>query len=145
MNREILFRAKTKATKEWTYGHFAKQYDVPQIYAGNGHECIYEDTLCQYTGLTDKNGTKIFEGDILQGDEYPYCSDGEYNYYAEVIWFDNDCCGFGLCTHKNPKSAVRGISDGNCEWFEDFDSNNWSVVGNIYDNPELLSEESECV
>lgn len=140
MNREILFRAKTKTTKEWTYGHFAKQYDVPQIYADNGHECIYEDTLCQYTGLTDKNGIKIFEGDILQGDEYPYCSDGDYNYYMEVVWFDDGCCGFGLCTHKNPKSAVRGISDGNCEWFEDFDSNNWLVVGNIYDSPELIEE-----
>lgn len=100
------------------------------------------NTIGQYTGLTDKNGIKIFEGDILQGDEYPYCSDGEYNYYAEVVWFDNDCCGFGLCTHKNPKSAVRGISDGNCEWFEDFDSDSWSVIGNIYDNPELLQENS---
>lgn len=141
--REILFRAKTKATKEWTYGHFAKQYDVPQIYTGNGHECIYEDTLCQYTGLIDKNGTKIFDGDILQGDEYPYCSDGDYNYYAEVVWFDNGCCGFGLCTHKNPKSSVRGISDGNCEWFEGFDSNNWLVIGNIYDNQELVRGEAD--
>lgn len=140
MNREILFRAKTKATNEWTYGHFAKQYDVAQIYSGNRHECVYEDTLCQYTGLTDKNDTKIFEGDILQGNEYPYCSDGDYNYYAEVVWFDNGCCGFGLCTHKNPKSSVRGISDGNCEWFEDFDSNNWLVIGNIFDNPELIQE-----
>lgn len=43
--REILFRAKTKATKEWTYGYFAKQYDVPQMYAGNGHECIVYDNV----------------------------------------------------------------------------------------------------
>lgn len=122
--RDILFRAKSTATNEWQYGYFAKEYDVGQIYLGNGHECVHENTLGQFTGLTDKNGTKIFEGDILQGDEYPYCSDGEYNYFAEVVWFDNGCCGFGLCTHKNPKSSVRGISDGNCEWFEDFDSNN---------------------
>jgi uncharacterized phage protein (TIGR01671 family) len=101
------------------------------------------DTIGQYTGVTDKNGTKIFEGDILQGDEYPYCSDGDYNYYAEVVWFDDGCCGFGLCTHKNPKSAVRGISDGNCEWLDDFDSDNWSVIGNIFDNPELITEQEE--
>ena len=120
---------------EWVYGLMDSIGTVRKI-------PVDTNTIGQYTGLTDKNGIKIFEGDILQGDEYPYCSDGEYNYYAEVVWFDNDCCGFGLCTHKNPKSAVRGISDGNCEWFEDFDSDSWSVIGNIYDNPELLQENS---
>lgn len=146
--REILFRGKEVESSDWYYGdifHSSMNVDTTRIhdYINRANVVIIPDTLGQYTGLTDKNGTKIFEGDILQGDEYPYCSDGEYNYYAEVIWFDNGCCGFGLCTHKNPKSAVRGISDGNCEWFEDFDSNNWSVVGNIYDNPELIGEEGE--
>lgn len=147
MNREILFRGKVKLpinyrgynlshrNGEWVYGLMNSNESIRGFF-------VDTNTIGQYTGLTDKNGTKIFEGDILQGDEYPYCSDGEYNYYAEVVWFDNGCCGFGLCTHKNPKSAVRGISDGNCEWFEDFDSDSWSVVGNIYDNPELLQENS---
>ena len=143
--REILFRAKRKATNEWVYGYFVNEYDdsqiyvQPQIITRSGREYVNENTLGQFIGLTDKNGVKIFEGDILQSDEYPYCSDGEYNYYAEVVWFDNGCCNFGLWTHKNPKSTVRGISDGNCVWF--FDSNNWSVVGNIHDNPELIGGE----
>lgn len=146
--REILFRGKSLKDNEWTQGYYCrydwtgkeKEYIIPDYASASYGVAVESNTIGQYTGLTDKNGVKIFEGDILQGDEYPYCSDGDYNYYAEVVWFDDGCCGFGLCTHKNPKSAVRGISDGNCEWFEDFDSNNWSVVGNIYDNPELIEE-----
>ena len=147
--REILFRAKREATNDWVYGYFEKAYDDFQIYVSpkiitkRGSEYVCEDTLGQFTGLTDKNGVKIFEGDILQGDEYPYCSEGNYNYYAEVVWFDEGCCGAGLYTHKNPKSTVRGISHGNCEWIEDFDSDNWEVIGNIYDNPELIGEDGE--
>ena len=140
MNREILFRGKSG--DGWHYGLLTKygNHKWRVVKEDNNMVTVKTNTIGQYTGLTDKNGTKIFEGDILQGNEYPYCSDGDYNYYAEVIWFDDGCCGFGLCTHKNPKSAVRGISDGNCEWFEDFDSNNWSVVGNIYDNSDLIEE-----
>lgn len=143
--REILFRGKD-IKGNWYEGLLAHNIAKDEWYVSNkaGISTAYQvrpETIRQFTGLTDKNGTKIFEGDILQGDEYPYCSDGDYNYYAEVVWFDNGCCGFGLCTHKNPKSAVRGVSDGNCEWFEDFDSDNWLVIGNIYDNPELLQED----
>lgn len=149
--REILFRGKSLKDNEWTEGYYCrygwtgkkKDYIIPDYASALYADEVESNTLGQYTGLTDKNGVKIFEGDILQGDEYPYCSDGDYNYYAEVVWFDNDCCGFGLYTHKNPKSAVRGISDGNCEWFEDFDSDNWTVIGNIYDNPELIGGEEQ--
>lgn len=141
--REILFRGKSG--DGWHYGLLTKygNHKWRVIEEDNNMVTVKTDTIGQYTGLTDKNGTKIFDGDILQGDEYPYCSDGEYNYYAEVVWFDNGCCGFGLCTHKNPKSSVRGISDGNCEWFETFDSNNWLVIGNIYDNQELVRGEAD--
>lgn len=140
--REILFRGKD-IKGNWYEGLLAHNIAKDEWYISNkaGISTAYQvrpETIRQFTGLTDKNGNKIFEGDILQGNEYPYCSDGDYNYYAEVVWFDNGCCGFGLCTHKNPKSSVRGISDGNCEWFEDFNSDNWLVIGNIYDNPELL-------
>ena len=141
--REILFRGKSG--DGWHYGLLTKygNHKWRVIEEDNNMVTVKTNTIGQYTGLTDKNGTKIFDGDILQGDEYPYCSDGDYNYYAEVVWFDNGCCGFGLCTHKNPKSSVRGISDGNCEWFEAFDSNNWLVIGNIYDNQELVRGEAD--
>lgn len=153
--REILFRGKRKDTGEWIEGnliHKTSHYGDPLdeyhiLYTGEFH-CDYYDsaevfpeTVGQYIGLTDKNGMKIFEGDFLNGFEYPFISDtGEHNYFVEVVWFDN-CPAFGLYTHKHPLSTVRGISEGNCDIIEDFDSSRWEVIGNIYDNPELLKGE----
>lgn len=104
---------------------------------------VIPETVGQYTGLTDKNGKKIFEGDILRGFAYPFRDgEGKHNYYAEVVWFENSPA-FGLVTHKNPKSNVVGISDGNCEYMEDWETFLWEVIGNIYDNPELLEAEND--
>lgn len=138
--REILFRAKTVDDNCWHYGdifHSSANPSQTRIHDYENHvnfEAI-EDTLGQFTGLTDKNGVKIFEGDILSSDRYPYTSDGNQNYYAEVVWFDN-CPAFGLYTFKSPKSVVRGVAEGS-EFIED-DLSDMEVVGNIYDNPELL-------
>lgn len=132
--REILFRAKTKATNEWTYGHFAKQYDVPQIYTGNGHECIYEDTLCQYTGLTDKNDTKIFEGDIVRIGRY-----FNNNYHTEadyVCKYDTDINSVSFVNRYaiiSNGSALSNIGHGYTI----------EVIGNIYDNQELIRGEAD--
>lgn len=142
--REILFRGKDPESGEWYYGYYVKRNDgdrgslILEDYFLESYEIVKPETVGQYTGLSDKNGVKIFEGDILQGNEYPYYSDGKYNYYAEVVFFDDDCFAAGFCTHKNPKAKVKGISDGNCELIEDFISDNWLVIGNIYDNPELV-------
>lgn len=141
MSREILFRAKTKATKEWTYGHFAKQYDVPQIYAGNGHECIYEDTLCQYTGLDDKNGNKIFEGDILHF--------GDKNY---LVFWNDECFQWQMRTRKDGFSfPIYFGQDTGCpaecvtlSWVAAeipiLGTMSTEIVGNVYDNPELIEK-----
>lgn len=146
MNREILFRAKRihaipgneHLNGTWVHGYLS---DENYIYDKSLEVefLVDEDTICQYTGLTDKNGKKIFEGDILRGFQYPFCYDGEYNYYAEII-FEN--CSFMTYTHKNPSSCVRGISDGNTDLMEGWVSEDWEVIGNIYDNPELLEEEN---
>lgn len=153
MNKEILFRGKRVDNDEWTFGDLIvsknKYYIHPQ---GNSfqvdgvlsrlivlHE-VKSETVGQYTGLTDKNGKKIFEGDILRGFAYPFRDgEGKHNYYAEVVWFE-DSPAFGLVTHKNPKSNVVGISEGNCEYMEDWETFLWEVIGNIYDNPELLEK-----
>lgn len=161
MSREILFRGKRVDNGEWVYGYlFDDGYQNPRhVFVGGlmideykGTACdkwningidfcdVKPNTICQYTELTDKNGKKIFEGDILRGFQYPFCHDGEYNYYAEIIFAN---CSFMTYTRKNPSSCVRGISDGNTELMECWVSEDWEVIGNIYDNPELLEEESE--
>lgn len=120
----------------WVLGYLS---DKNYIYDKSleGEFLVDEDTICQYTGLTDKNGKKIFEGDILRGFQYPFCHDEEYNYYAEIIFVN---CSFMTYTHKNPSSCVRGISDGNTELMECWVSEDWEVIGNIYDDPELLED-----
>lgn len=98
---------------------------------------VIPETVGQYTGLQEKNGKKIFEGDILKGEVYPFCSNGDYNYFGEIVWFENSPA-FGMYTFKNPKSKVRGISQGNCNYLEDFKGKDWEFIGNIFENPELL-------
>lgn len=104
------------------------------------HYKVDKNTLGQFTGLLDKNGKEIYEGDILRGDKYPYNCDGVDNYFVEIVWADN-VCGFYRITIKNPNSTVRGTSHGNWEPLDEDDINFFEVIGNIHDNPELLKTE----
>lgn len=138
--REILFRGKD-IKGNWYEGLLAHNIAKDEWYISNkaGIPTAYQvrpETIGQYTGLTDKNGIRIFEGDILSFDYYPYTSDGNQNYYAEIVWVDENAA-FCLYTFKNPTSKVRGVSEG-CDYIEDFASDVGEVIGNRYDNPELL-------
>ena len=144
MDDRDLFKAKMIDNGEWVqgylYGIWEKRYilwgmtnDVPDMIE------VAPSTICQCIGKRDKYNHLIFENDLMDGFIYPYISslDSEHDYFAEVCWCD-DITGFGICTHKYKNSDVRGSADGDVDLLEDFDSSKWEVIGNIFDNPELL-------
>lgn len=141
--REIKFRGKGGITDSWLIGSLVTWKDGAMIYGGFLNEGVVRpETVGQYTGLKDKNGKEIYEGDILRGDEYPFNSDGVDNYIAEIVWADN-VCGFYRITHKKPNSTVRGISHGNWSQLDEEDMESFEVIGNVHDNPELIKEEEK--
>ena len=130
--REILFRGKIielcKYQGQWLEGFFGsdngKTFIAIQNENGlNGYFCDSK-TVGQYTGLTDKNGTRIFEGDIVKtshGGSTYYAS----TYYAKIEWDDGS---FWVTNHDIQMPSY--ISEVSKTYLE--------VIGNIHDNPELL-------
>lgn len=126
--RKIMFRAKISGTNTWIFGLPCAVYsdndiDSIQSIETKQVEYIKTDTLCQFTGLKDKNGKDIFKGDILKtATDKPMIVEWSDKFASFVLnrsgwafshWFGESC---------NPED---------CE-----------VIGNKYDNPELLSENS---
>ena len=97
--REILFKAKRTDNGEWVEGYLWSKrtigYTSP---VGNTDEIVIDpETVCQYTGLTDKNGKKIFEGDILR---IAKKSDGMGGYYFPPLEYPvNVSVKFDLCSY----------------------------------------------
>ena len=141
--REILFKGKRIDNGEWVVGQY-----VNTCYPGNGKETghfivvypneyheIYTSTLCQFTGLCDKNGKKIWENDIIKyhfGENYApikygcyqNCFDSQKTEHVGfyVDWSDDKCLRKDLGYWINMVDTMP--------------------VENIFDNPELLQEES---
>ena len=132
--REILFKAKRIDNGEWVEGCYLLSNEKHFIYAEYiEHYCmpviikaeIDPETLCQFTGLCDKNGNKIWENDILMAhldESYP-----EDATYETVEW------GVAGWVGHEAGSTDR-------EYLGEFDIKHFEVVGNIFDNKELLQE-----
>ena len=140
MESRYLFRGKRIDNGEWvegfyfcmthTDGRHTHHFIIPlgaDLSLGTPVEKIQvevdQSTICQCTGLKDKNGKLIFENDILSGHidvEFP-----EDETRKRVVWHEN-----GWCTNET------GCDD--YEELDDFDSENFEVIGNKIDNPELL-------
>ena len=126
--REILFRGKRKLGNEWIEGslHTEKFTDDEEFLCCEVCQCdVYPETVGQYTGLTDKNGKKIFEGDIVKINLYEPSRFYEIGY----IKYDYFKTRFVFCTDEGD----YGI-DITCVF---------EVIGNIHDNPELLKGGAE--
>ena len=132
--REILFRGK-RTDGVWEFGYyFAKPIQEKHfILCGENQWMVCKESVGQFTGLTDKNGKKVFEGDILKftdtNAEYEWIGKVEFgNPNAEYNW------GFQLVYISGTKPNTDILL-----WFDMEETGAYSeVIGNIHDNPELL-------
>ena len=146
MMREILFRGKSIDTGQWAEGFLVvdtivcedaapvKHYHIEEMTLGSYpddfqsgiSETVDPITVGQFTGLTDKNGKKIFEGDVvvcrqeINGNWIDYC--------VEIGYVEMKHGAFGL--HRK-QGYYRPFKD----WHEDYE---YEVIGNIHDSPELM-------
>lgn len=136
--RDILFRGKRTDNGEWVYGLLCRVGDTYANIRRMDTAVLYSvltNTIGQFTGLTDKNGRKIFEGDILEGIRY-----GNEE-RAEVLWIDK-AASWGIRYSFREKKESGYTSWLNSAWFRSInDARAPVVIGNIYDNPELLEVE----
>ena len=138
MEDRYLFKAKRLDNEEWVQGalfngesHCIIGQEI-KFSPYTEHECkivgyeVDRDTICQCTGLKDKNGKLIWENDIMVAhldEDYP-----EDETYKRILW-----CGNGFCSIENGSKDIAPIDKFDREYFE--------VCGNIFDNPELLESE----
>ena len=122
--REILFRGQTKSDKKWIYGNLLKTDNGTYViqnyfpFEGIGKYEVDPETVCQYTGLTDKNGRKIFEGDILFHNEVGN---------IKIQFKNSEFKAIGI-THDMFSALLSSVYK-HCE-----------IIENIFDNPELIGE-----
>ena len=144
--REILFRAKRVDNGEWVEGYYTKLKwcnniiyvvipEEAEIDSGNSlcetHE-INPETICQYTGMVDKNGNRIWENDIVSINTYSYM-EPEEDYFGKVVYAEGYAC---WCIQQPDDEKLVPL----CECEGSYQTDRF-VEGNVFDNPELLKGE----
>lgn len=149
--REILFRGKWRYNGEWVEGHYVKALDMygreihvifestATFYSDgetSGFILVNPETICQYTGLSDKNGKKIWEGDIISyqrdNDDCPFPNKDTKKRLGKVF-YQGFRSTFAIGMGRN---GSRSINDDLWKYVQN--GNRVQVIGNVFDNPELL-------
>ena len=169
MNREILFRAKSIQTDKWITGYYfededgksymgymgkeryipdTRDWDTAEYYENNPtynwvfvKEEVVSETVGQYTSLTDKNDTKIFEGDIVRiGRQFGKYLYGEDNYVCKYDANSASCKFYYIVPKDIADINGYAVIAGGITISEMERGFTIEVIGNIFDNPELLQE-----
>lgn len=131
--RESFFRGQTKSDKKWIYGNLLQTGNGTYViqnyfpFEGIGKYEVDPETVCQYTGLTDKNGRKIFEGDIVR-----YTDEVIGKEKVDEIKYNETHAAF-CRLHKSEMGLQYLLID-------EAIANKIEVIGNTFDNPELIGE-----
>ena len=138
MEDRYLFKAKFDDSDRWAKWQLVEVNDTYLIIPNHASKIlagwfstsniieVKKDTICQCTGLKDKNGNLIWENDIMVAhldEDYP-----EDETYKRILW-----CGNGFCSIENGSKDIAPI--------DKFDTEHFEVCGNIFDSPELLESE----
>lgn len=150
MNDRHLYKAKRTDNGEWVEGYLYRiaEEQNPFIMLINRNAESHEvdlSTICQYTGLTDKNGKMIWENDIVKfediGEEgYEYKEGFDYINKAKVVWSKGR---FELDSFLSNNSGTLELMNSSPEEFYDMFEEYEEVIGNIFDNPSLLEGGTE--
>ena len=150
--KNIKFRAKRYSDGEWVYGSgiifcddccFIDKNDEcyiqrPYAFRGNTHFIELASVLClktpvcQFTGLKDKNGKEIYDGDIIRS------FDSNRNEIIHYIEWQEDTAKFVAILQSSNELAISIKCAISKEWIEEFEK---EVIGNIYDNKELIQNQ----
>lgn len=129
--REILFKAKRNDKNEWVTGHFTMNVNSGNAYitchlCGGAHPFrVDPETVCQYTGVKDRSGNRIFEGDIVRVCLDPEIEEGVVKYKDDIACFTVDFKD-GFITFLDHEISKKEVGD--WVWIE--------VIGNIHDKEE---------
>lgn len=143
--RAIKFKGKSLMDGQWYSGDLAHSLDGKLNILGfveeegkmgfTGVHQIAPATVCQFTGILDKNGKEIYEGDVLRSDEYPYSDleDDERDNYFAVVYYHEEYARFVTVAITTPESKVEGIWTGFHKDVLREEMKKFEVVGNIHE------------